>query len=476
MADAMARAARVQRGAAALLIGLASLVVQGAALAQAPAPGQSTLVRPAKLERIVLENGLEVYLQEDRRAPLVALDLCYHVGSKDDPPERRGLAYFVGGMLAEPTTRHVDRARLGALFERLGADRFRPVVRRTSDRVQVGSTFPSHELELALWLYSDWMGFLLDGATEQALAERRAAQQAERRHAEVDRSYGSVDRLVRAALYPASHPYATPTMGTEQGASSITSADVAAFARAYLVPNNATLVLVGSFDAAKARAQLQAFFGPIVRGATPPQRAEVPAAPSARETRLMIGANVRAPRLQLTWATPAYLAPGDQVLDVTARMLGHGELALLHRRLVDGGLADDVRAAQRSHQAGSEFEIVVTVRPGASVDAALSAVDEVLAALRAGPSAADVARGKLLMISETVLGEDALATHAAGLNARLERGERGELSAVLAGYEAVTPGAVQRAAVDLLPAGNRIVAIVTPDAGAPASGRLVGGL
>jgi zinc protease len=224
------------------------------------------------------------------------------------------------------------------------------------------------------------------------------------------------------------------------------------------------------------RGQLQAFFGPIVRGATPPQRAGVPASPSARGARLLIGANVRAPRLQLTWATPAYLAPGDQVLDVTARMLGHGELALLHRRLVDGGLADDVRVAQRSHLLGSEFEIVVTVRPGASVDAALSAVDEVLAALRAGPSAADVARGKLLMISETVLGDDALATHAAGLNARLERGERGGLPAVLGGYEAVTPGAVQRAVADLLPAGNRIVAIVTPDAGAPASGRLVGGL
>jgi zinc protease len=438
-----------------------------------PRPGALAISLP--FERLTLENGLEVILQEDHTTPTVALDLCYSAGSKDDPPAHKGLADVVARLLSEPSTRHVDRGHLADLFRTLGAPKIVPSVVPTLDRIHMRAAVPANELELALWLYSDWMGFFLDGVSLKVIAQAKLANSVARASLEERTGYGAMDGLMHRALYPAGHPYASPYLGTTEGVADIGRAEVAAFARAYLIPNNASLALVGNFDRGQAKAWVTRYFGPIVRGASVP-KTEVRRASPAGERRLRAMTGMSRARLYVSWPSPAYFAPGDEVLDVLARALTFGSQSILHRAFVDGGLAEGVWSKQQSHKLGGEFEIVITLGAGKTPEQALAKLDETLASLRAGVPAADVERAKQVMLRQMVLEEETPASRAAQASTMfVHAGDPGKIQPWIAAYEAVTPAAVQAIVRDVLTPGSRVVALVASDPGSPPGGVLVGG-
>jgi zinc protease len=250
-----------------------------------------------------------------------------------------------------------------------------------------------------------------------------------------------------------------------------------AFFRTYYVPNNATLVLAGDFDEAKTRALVERYFGGLAQGAAPPRR-EAPAPVTlSGEKRLSIEADVELARLYVAWPTPALYAPGDAELDVVSELLTGGKTARLAKRLVyDLELAQDVSAMQRSSALGSQFQITVTLRKDKKPEEALRLVDEELARLlREGVSEVEVGRSRTSILSELIFRTESVTARADALNGYARfAGDPGFIDDDFARYAKVTPDAARRAAETYLPPARRVVAIVTPTAGAPRAGRLAG--
>src|SRR5690606_2948195 len=189
----------------------------------------------------------------------------------------------------------------------------------STDRTNYFETVPSNQLELALWLESDRMGFLLDHADEATFASQREVVKNERRQNYENAPYGLVVSFVRAALFPKGHPYHLLTIGSPEDLDAASMEDVRTFFRTYYVPNNATLVLSGDFDKPKAMALVDKYFGPIPRGAAVPRR-KAPAPRLDGETRIEVEAGVELPRAYVSWPSPAFFEPGDAELDLVAHV------------------------------------------------------------------------------------------------------------------------------------------------------------
>lgn len=473
-----------------LAVPLAVLAEASLARAQSPAAGARMVPPPPApvaaaprsvpsfaldVERVVLDNGLEILLEENHRSPLVALQVAYKAGAKHDPKNRRGLAYLVGLLVADPSTRHVGRTVAAEMYRALKAEAFRPSVDTNVERTTVSYTFPSNQLELALWTESDRMGFGLDGMDLATILQKRDRIDAARR-AEDERPYGALDGIVRQAMFPADHPYRAGVLGSGGDLASVTHADVKAFVKTHYAPNNATLVLVGDFDKTKVKELLKKYFGPIVRG---PAVAKVDAPPVTfdGERHVPVVANVERPRLLVSWSTPPLFADGDIELDVTYQVLTGTAEGRLKRRLLDLKLATEVTTRQRSSALASRFDVDVTLAPGVTHDRVLRVVDEELDKLRAAaPTEAevDVARQRLLrqtaFPAETFAGRAQLIGyyhHYSGDAAKL-------VNEYLARYAAVTPEALRKAVSTHLPPKKRIVLTVTHSSSAPRGGKAEG--
>jgi predicted Zn-dependent peptidase len=424
------------------------------------------------VEKTTLKNGLEVILHEDRRTPIVTVNVWYHVGSKDEPPGKNGFAHLFEHVMFQGS-KHVPEDTYFRFLESAGASNINGTT--SPDRTNYFETVPANRLELALWLESDRMGFLLDHVDQETFASQRDVVKNERRQNYENSPYGMVRQFIAAAMYPEDHPYHRLTIGTPQDLDAASLEDVKAFFRTWYVPNNATLVIAGDIDKAKALGLAEKYFGPIPSG-PPPTRAPVPEVKLTGETHLDVASSVALGRVYVSWPSPAFFAAGDAELDLLAHVLASGRSSRLYKRLVDElRIAKDVRAQQESAQLGSMFQIVATAQRGHTADELQKAIDAELTKLQSGGiTAAELAQAKASIVSGNLFRIERNAARADMLNTYNQYvGDPNYLERDLARYEGATPEAVLNAAKTWLPVGRRVVTVVTPTSGAPVSGSLV---
>ncbi|WP_438008928.1 pitrilysin family protein [Sorangium sp. So ce321] len=451
----------------------------GAAAAQpatkpaAAAPASASVSVMIPVEKYTLQNGLEVILHEDRRTPVVAVNVWYHVGSKDEPRGKNGFAHLFEHLMFQGS-KNVGEDMYFKYLERAGASERNGTT--NTDRTNYFETVPANELALVLWLESDRMGWLLDHANEETFASQRNVVKNERRQNYENAPYGLVPQFIRAATFPESHPYHLLTIGTPEDLDAARMDDVRAFFKTFYAPNNATLVIAGDIDRARTKELVNRYFSSLSKGAPPPVVSKPDPGDLATEKRLEIEADVELPRLTISWVTPPSFAPGDAELDLVANVLSSGKTSRLYKRLVyDLQIAQDVFAGQQSSQLASTFQITATLKKGKSPEQALKLIDAELEKLRKAPPTQDEhdrARAKLL--SDLVFSMEQVTARANAINNYNQlAGDPGYFPKDVARYETATAADLQKATADFLPQGRRVIALVTPKPGAPKAGRLV---
>ncbi|MGZ3475900.1 MAG: M16 family metallopeptidase [Polyangiales bacterium] len=452
----------------------AALFALAVGLVEAPAASTTAKSAPSlAFERYVLPNGLEVILHEDHKTPIVAVNVWYHVGGKDEPQGKNGFAHLFEHVMFQGS-KNVGEDMFFKYLERAGASDRNGTT--SQDRTNYFETVPSNELALALWLESDRMGTLLDHANDETFKSQRDVVKNERRQNYENAPYGLVPQFIHNAMFPKDHPYHRLVIGTPEDLDAASFEDVKQFFRTWYVPNNATLVLAGDFEPLEAKALVAKYFGTLQKQPDPhPKTQPVPVTLEA-EKRLNVEAEVELARVVIDWPTAAHFAPGDSDLDLVANVLSNGKTSRLYKRLVyDLQIAQDVYAQQESMLLGSNFEISVTVRKGKDPLEVLKIVDEELAKLRDTPVADDeLARARTRMISTLIFSAERVTARADMLNAYAQEAhDPGYFTKDLARYESASAATLQAAAQRWLPAGKRVLVVVTPTKGAPRAGRLV---
>ena len=336
--------------AAAVLLGLS-----GRAAADDPA---------VKFERYRLDNGLEVILHQDNRVPIVAVDVWYHVGSGDETPGRSGFAHLFEHMLFQGS-KHVGDDRHFDILKKIGASSVNGST--NPDRTNYYEVVPSHQLEAALWLESDRMGYFLPKLTESSFKNQVEVVRNERRQRYDNVPYGRARFAVAQALYPEGHPYRYLTIGRHEDLAAASVEDVTSFYKKWYVPGNATLVLAGDFDMAAARKLVDKWFASFPHTARP-VHTPPPTPVIARKRAEVSDPFARLRRIEYVWHTPAFFTPGDAELDILAETLSAGGTGRLYKILVhDKQLAQSVAAFQASQQFSSYFTVSVVAKSDADL-------------------------------------------------------------------------------------------------------------
>jgi len=423
-------------------------------------------------ERYTLPNGLEVILAPDRRVPIVAVNLWYHVGSGHEVYGRSGFAHLFEHMVFQGS-RNVGSDRHFEVLRKIGGDSINGTT--NPDRTNYFEVVPSNQLETALWLESDRMGYLLDPATftAKSLANQIDVVRNERRQNYDNQPYGKALFAQYAALFPEGHPYRYLTIGKHEDLTAASLDDVKAFFRTWYVPANATLALVGDLDPPAARKLVERWFGSFPKSARP-RPVAVPA-PAIRSAEVTITNDdfAKLRRITFAWHSPANFAEGDAELDVAANALSQEGPGRLYRALVyDRPLAQSVTASQNGASFSGTFTVSVTLRSEGGLDEVKRIVAEEVARLGREPLPAQniarvVAGGEARAIRqlESVLGR---ANVLQAYNHYL--GDPDRLTWDLDRYRTTTAEKIRATAARyLLP--DRVVTVITIPTGAAAGGK-----
>jgi zinc protease len=338
-----------------------------------------------------LANGLDVILHEDRSCPIVAVNLWYHVGSKNERPGHTGFAHLFEHLMFEGSEHH-DRGFFPPL-QGAGASLNGST---NADRTNYWELVPPNALELALWMESDRMGYLLPALTEAKFSNQRDVVLNERRQNYENRPYGLAPMAMLAALFPPDHPYHWTTIGEIDDLLAVRIDEVREFFRTYYHTANASLAIAGDIDSDEVLDLVQAYFGDLPAG---PSLKPVHPDPVilAGESRLLLEDRVELPRLYIAWISPAMFADDDADLDLAADILANGKTSRLYRRLVyEERIATDVSAAQNSREVAGVLQVAATAAPGhtmAEIDRAI--VEEVDRIASEGPSEDEIERGRV---------------------------------------------------------------------------------
>ncbi|HJT64923.1 MAG TPA: pitrilysin family protein [Pyrinomonadaceae bacterium] len=340
-------------------------------------------------ETYKLPNGLTVILSVDKTTPTVAVNIWYHVGSKNELPGRTGFAHLFEHVMFTGSG-HVPYGLHDKLTEGVGGGNNGST---TNDRTNYYETIPSNYLESALWLESDRMGYLLDTLNLEKLNAQRDVVKNERRQSYDNQPYGRVSEIFSAAMYPKGHPYSWPVIGSMTDLSAASEEDVKAFFRLYYAPNNATLAVVGDFDPKQAKTWIQKYFGDLPKGQNI-VRPTVALGKLEASKRLVYEDRVQVPRLYIQWPTVG--TRQDNALGMLSLILTGSRTARLTKALVyDSQLASQIFAFQNSAEDVGVFQIVVIPRPGHSLTDVEAAVDQVLQKfISEGPTADELQRAK----------------------------------------------------------------------------------
>ena len=417
----------------------------------------STLPRIA-FEKYELPNGLDVILVEDKKLPVVAVNVWYHVGPANEAPGLTGFAHLFEHMMFAGT-RHAPRGLVDKLMEGAGATDSNGTT--DFDRTNYFDTVPANQLELALWAHSDRMGYLLDVLDQTALANQQDVVRNERRQAVENRPYGIVEEAVFHQLFPKTHPYHAMVIGSHADIQNAKLDDIRQFFNRYYRPNNASIVIAGDIDKAKAKALVAKYFGSFKAGAPVP-RPKVEAPRISTEKRAVVSDRIELPRVYMAWLTPTAYTPGDAELSVAAQILGAGKSSRLYKSLVyDKQIAQEVSASQNSLQLSSIFMVDLTARPGHTAQALEAAADAELRKLaEEGPTDKEVERARntietALLSSVEKLGGMGLANTLNQYNYYL--GDPGYLAKDLERVRKVTAADVKRVVSDYLRRNERVV-------------------
>ncbi|MCC7462521.1 MAG: insulinase family protein [Gammaproteobacteria bacterium] len=415
-------------------------------------------------EKYTLPNGLDVILVEDHRLPLVAVNLWYHVGPANERPGRTGFAHLFEHMMFQGS-RHVGSDRHIQRLEAAGASEINGTT--DFDRTNYFETLPSNQLELALWMESDRMGFLLDTLDQQELTGQIDVVRNERRQSIENAPYGLVEEEIFHQLFPAGHPYYASVIGSHADLEAARLEDVRAFFREYYAPNNASLAIVGDIDKARTRALVEKYFGPLAAG-QPVSRPAVATPPISAEKRVTVSDKVELPRVYLAWLTAPIYQPGDAEADLLAALLGGGKSSRLYKDLVyEKKIAQDVAAQQYSLTLGSVFIIQATAKPGITPAQLEAAIDAQLARLRAeGPTQAELERARNTIETRIMRGLESLGGFG-GVADRLNQynhhlGNPGYLAEDIGRYRAATPASLRDVAARTLTPAARVVVVGVP--------------
>jgi len=343
-----------------------------------------------RFERFALDNGLRVVAAHDASAPVVAVNLWYNVGSRNEREGRTGFAHLFEHMMFQGSE-HVPENAHFALIEKVGGSLNGST---WLDRTNYFETLPSHHLELGLWLESDRLGWLLPAMTQEKLDNQREVVKNERRWRVDNQPYGDWDEQLQEMMYPPDHPYHHSVIGSMDDLDAATLEDVEEFFRTYYTPNNAVLTIAGDFNPATLPDLVERYFGEIPAG--PP----VPPIPGRTQLEPLLGEEIRRvveqdvtlPRIYLAFRIPRYGSDEFYTAAVIAQMLGEGKGALLYRHLIRTGLAQDVVAYAFPIVVGAAMMVAwTTAMPGIDVGSLERALLDAVAELR-NASDADVTR------------------------------------------------------------------------------------
>jgi zinc protease len=396
---------------ASLLVSCSAFLLAGAAAAKEPskasAKASSAKAVSAKppqvkleLEKYTLPNGLEVVLHEDHQLPLVAVNIWYHTGPANERAGQTGFAHLFEHLMFQ-SSGHVPEDSYFKYLEAAGSS----FVNGSTDfdRTNYLEDVPSNQLELALWLESDRMGFLLDRLTASSFANQQDVVRNERRQSVENAPYGLVEEELYHQLFPKNHPYYASVIGSHEDIQNAKLDDIRDFFKAYYVPNNATLVIAGDIDRAKTKVLITKYFASIPRGAEiPPIQVTTP--PITQERRAKVNDEVELPRVFMGWVTSPIFKPGDAEAGLAADILAGGKSSRLYKSLVyEKKIAQDVNVAVQSLTLGSVFEIVATAKPGHTAEELEAGIDAELQKFIAdGPTAAEVAASQTSTYSAIV--------------------------------------------------------------------------
>jgi predicted Zn-dependent peptidase len=411
-----------------------------------------------------LPNGLFVTLSEDHTAPLVAVNLWYHVGSANERAGRTGFAHLFEHMLFQGS-------------KNVGANEHFELVQRAGgtlngstwlDRTNYFETVPSNQLALALWLEADRMGRLLPAMTQVKLNTQRDVVKNERRWSIDNQPYGTCWERLQELAFPPTHPFHHSLIGSMEDLSAASLDDVARFFATYYSPDNAVLSIAGDLDPAEARRLVTEYFGPIPRGAGVPPLPDMSVAPTfgGAAPRLVVSDDVRLPRLFVAARTPTFGSDGYYVASVAAAILGLKNGSRLYRRLVrETQVAAEATAGTFDLSKGSDLLLVdVTARPDVTADALETAVTaELDRIVRDGVTADEVERAVALLETELVASLQSADTRADKLSMFATYfGNPALINDQVDRYRAVTPEAVSAFARQRLGPENRARLLYIP--------------
>ena len=319
----------------------------------------------------VLSNGLTLVVHEDHKAPIVAINVLYHVGSKNEKPGKTGFAHLFEHLMFQGSENL--HGEFFEPLEKVGATGMNGTT--NNDRTNYFETVPKNALDLALWLESDRMGHLLGSIDQAKLDEQRGVVQNEKRQGE-NQPYGLSQNVIAAATAPYGHPYSWTVIGSMEDLNAASLDDVKQWFRDYYGPANAVLVVAGDVDTADVKERVTKYFGDLPSG-PPITRPKAWVARMEGTKRQVMQDRVAQPRITMVWNVAPWGDPSLDLLNFFGDTLAGGKTSRLYQRLVvKEELATDCRAGVNRRELGSQFSLSVTTRPDADLAKVEAIVEE----------------------------------------------------------------------------------------------------
>ena len=397
-------------------------------------------------QKYVLPNGLTLIVHEDHKAPIVAVNIWYHVGSKNEKPGKTGFAHLFEHLMFGGSEHY--KGRYVDTIERLGATDLNGTT--NEDRTNYFETVPVSALDTVLWLESDRMGYMVGAIDKATLDLQRGVVQNEKRQGE-NEPYGLVDEIEQQDTYPAGHPYSWSTIGSMEDLNAASLDDVKQWFKTYYGPSNAVLVVAGDVEPQAVKQKVEKYFGEIPPG-PPLTRPRVSIAKMTGSRRSSMQDRVPQERIDKIWNIPEYGNEDSDYLDLVSDVLGAGKTSRLYKRLVyDDQIATNVGASVNPREIGGQFLMTAMVRPGVDPAKVEQALDEELARfLKDGPTQEEVERVRTQYLANFIRGVDRIGGFGGKSDVLAEsqvyRGDPAAYQTKLARVRAATPAKLQEAA------------------------------
>jgi zinc protease len=459
---------RISRSVTSLVAGalVCSGVLVGVAARAAEKTAPSFKTPELKYEKYTLPNGLVVLTHEDHRLPLVAVDLWYHVGPLNERAGRTGFAHLFEHMMFEGSEHVGEKAHIKYVQGAGATD----VNGTTSfDRTNYFETMPSNQLELALWLESDRMGFLLEGLDRVKLTNQRDVVRNERRQGE-GRPYSVAREKVFQLLFPKEHPYYADVIGSHADIEAARINDVRDFHQQFYTPNNASIAIAGDFNPAQLKALLTKYFGPIPAGpkVEPVTAAMVPTPVITEQKRATVTDTVKLDQINFAFLLPPAYTPGDADAQLMTDILGQSSASRLYETLVHTRqIAQSAQCYDQPLKLTSMVACSITAKPGVKIEDLEAAFwDEVTKLQKDGPTQKELDASRTVNLTGTISGLQRLGGFGGIADVMNEynqyTGDPGYLSKDLARYEAVTVDSIKQMAAKYMNKNQAVVVLCVP--------------